>query len=206
MRLLPRNQAFFDEFDRHAALIVTASRELREMVSGGGGSAVDAAARIRRLEEDGDAIVQRVARGLRATFITPLDRDDTHHLASRLDQVLDAIEAAAYRLALYRLPLPHPQLTSLAEQVWKASQTVRQVIEELRHRSHHDRALEACVRLNEIENDAENLLRAALAHLFAREKDPIMLIKWKESFELLEDTTHRCEDLADTVDDILLSS
>jgi uncharacterized protein len=206
MRLLPKNHAFFDDFDRHTALIVSAAQELRGMVAPAGGSASDAAARIKLIEEEGDVIVHRVVRALRATFITPLDRDDTHHLATRLDDVLDAIEAAAYRLALYRLPVPHRHLTTLVEQVGLSAQVVAEAVSCLREKDQHERALELSVRINELENQADATLRLALSELFADADDPILLIKWKEVVELLEETTDRCEDVADAIENLLLDS
>src|SRR5580698_6867322 len=154
MRLLPQNQAFFDEFDRHTALIVTAADALAEMAQGTGGAGgspgSDLAARIKTLEEEGDAVVHRVIVDLRHTFITPLDRDDTHHLMSRLDDVLDQIEAAAYRLTLYRLSLPEKHLSALVNNVRSAAVVTHDAVACLRDKSGHERALELCVEINKI--------------------------------------------------------
>ena len=206
MRLLPKNEAFFSDLDRHTTLIVAASKELVAMAGTTGGPASDAAARIKALEEEGDTIVHRIARGLRATFITPLDRDDTYHLASCLDDVLDALEAAAYRMALYRLSLPQDHLTALVEHVARSAEVVSQAVTNLREKEHHEQALELCVRINELENTADATLRLALSELFVDGVDPIRLIKWKEVFELLEETTDRCEDVADSIENLLLDS
>jgi predicted phosphate transport protein (TIGR00153 family) len=206
MRLLPKNDAFFDDFDRHTELVVQAADELRQMTGANGGSSFDGAARIKTLEEEGDSIVHRVVRELRSTFITPLDRDDTHHLVTRLDDVLDAIEAASYRLALYRLPLPHPHLAALVEQVGRCALVVRDAVKHLRDKDQHEQALELCVRINELENQADATLRAGLSELFANASDPIQVIKWKEVLELLEEATDRCEDVADAIENLLLDS
>ncbi len=121
MRLIPRNTAFFDDFDRHTALLVSAADTLSLMIRGDGGPASDLARKIKETEEAADTIVHRVVVELRKTFITPLDRDDTHRLISCLDDVLDQIESVAYRLALYRLPLPNRHLSSLGELVKRSA-------------------------------------------------------------------------------------
>jgi uncharacterized protein Yka (UPF0111/DUF47 family) len=104
------------------------------------------------------------------------------------------------------LPLPERHLTALVEQVANAARVVQQVVNALRERSHHERALELCIRINEIENHADGVLREALAELFDKTHDPIQLIKWKEVWELLEEATDRCEDVADTVENLLLEA
>jgi predicted phosphate transport protein (TIGR00153 family) len=206
MRLLPQNQTFFDEFDRHTTLIVAAAEALAEMAQGGGAPASDLAAQIKALEEEGDAVVHRVIVELRRTFITPLDRDDTHHLMSRLDDVLDQIEAAAYRMTLYRLPVPERHLSALVEGVRRSAAVTHDAVACLRDKSGHDRALELCVEINKLENEADTSLRRALTELFSDGVDAVTLIKRKEIYETLEETTDRCEDVADAIENLLLDS
>jgi uncharacterized protein len=206
MRLLPRNDEFFDDFEKHAGLIVLAAQMLRSMAGGEAGSVEEMAKRIKQLEEQGDEIIHRVIIKLRRTFITPLDRDDTHRLGTKLDDVLDLIESAAFRLALFDLHVPQPQLTALVEQVERASILVRDAIACLRDKTKHDRILEICVEINKIENEADVTLRDGLRDLFANGSDALMVIKWKEVFETLEDSTDRCEDVADVLENLLLES
>jgi len=203
--LLPKNELFFDDFDKHTALIVEASELLAGMTAGQR-DAGEAARRMKELEHDGDAITHRVVLGLRRAFITPLDRDDTHNLMSHLDDVLDLIEAAADRVALFKLRLPQPHLTAMAEQVRQSATVIQQAVSSLRDKATHDRALELCVKLNELENQADVTLRTALTELLSEGADPIMVIKWKEVFETLEQTTDRCEDVADVIENLLLDA
>jgi predicted phosphate transport protein (TIGR00153 family) len=206
MRIIPRNSAFFDDFDRHTALIVAAAQTLSKMLGPDGGAPSDLARQIKGIEEEADRIVHRVVVQLRQTFITPLDRDDTHRLVSHLDDILDQIESVAYRLALYRLPVPNRHLTALVQLVERSAMVTRDAVANLREASTRDRALELCVEINKIENEADAALRGALAELFSDGIDPVSLIKWKEVFETLEDTTDRCEDVANAIENLLLDS
>ncbi len=206
MRLIPRNNAFFDDFDKHTGLIVAAAQTLSKMLTAQDGPPSDLARQIKQIEEEGDAIVHRVVVGLRKTFITPLDRDDTHRLMSHLDDILDQIESVAYRLGLYRLSVPNQHLTALVQLVERSAIVTREAVANLREASTRDRALELCVEINKLENEADTVLRAALAELFSNGIDPISLIKWKEVFETLEDTTDRCEDVANAIENLLLDS
>lgn len=205
MGLLPKNELFFDDFDKHTALIVAAAELLGTMTAGPGDAAADAR-RMKELEEQGDAITHRVVLGLRRAFITPLDRDDTHNLMSHLDDVLDLIEAAADRIALFKLRPPQTHLTALVGQVRQSAAVIEEAVKSLRDKATHDRALELCVKLNELENQADTTLRAALTELLAEGADPIAVMKWKEVFETLEQTTDRCEDVADVIENLLLDA
>jgi len=206
VRLIPRNDAFFDDFDRHTALLVTAAETLSLIIRGEGGAPSDLAHKIKRLEEDADGIVHRVVVELRKTFITPLDRDDTHRLISSLDDILDQIESVAYRLALYRLPVPNRHLSALGQLVERSAVVTLGAVANLREAATRDRALELCVEINKLENEADGALRLALAELFSDGVDPVSLIKWKEVYETLEDTTDRCEDVANAIENLLLDS
>jgi len=205
MKLLPENNAFFDDFDKHTELIVSAAEMLQAMLRPAAPPS-DQAAHIKTLEAEGDVIVHRVVVELRRTFITPLDRDDTYNLISRLDDVLDQIEAAAYRVALYRLPPSERHLDALIGIVARAAAVTRDAVADLRDKAHHDQALERCVEINRLENEADAALRLALAELFTDGADPILLIKRKEIYETLEEATDRCEDVADAIENLLLDA
>jgi predicted phosphate transport protein (TIGR00153 family) len=206
MKFIPENTAFFDEFDQHTALIVHAAEALSAMSRGEGGAGSDLAGHIKDLEERGDKIVHRVVTELRKTFITPLDRDDSHRLVSSLDDVLDQIEAVAYRVVLYRLPMPEHHITALVDTVARSTLVVRDAVANLRERTRYDEALKLCVEINKLENEADGLLRTALGELFADGHDAIAIIKRKEVLETLEETTDRCEDVADSIENLLLDS
>jgi hypothetical protein len=203
MKLLPRQEKFFELFTKQAGIISEASRLLLEAVRQGSSHLARAAALIKQLEGEGDEIIHDIFTRLNQTFITPLDPEDIHELSSRLDDVLDGIEEAAHRMVAYHLePIP-PVVVELCEVVHDAAKSLEKAIQALRK---DKPVLEHCIEVNRLENCADQLLRRALADLFQQERDPIALIKQKEILEFLEDTTDRCEDVADELQNVVVKN
>jgi len=164
---------------------------------------VDQKAReIKRIESAGDAITHTIIRKLNQTFITPIDREDIHDLASRLDDVLDYIEAAAERLVVYRIKEPTSACRALAEVIVHTTHAMDRCIKCLRTMdpAFHEHTVE----VNRLENSADVLLRDSLAAMFEEASDPIEVIKWKEIYETMEIVTDRCEDVANVIEGIIL--
>jgi len=203
MRLLPRQEKFFDLFIKQADIIADAARLLRQAVKDGNSHMGRAAARIQQLESEGDEVIHDIFTKLNQTFITPLDPEDIHLLSSRLDDVLDGIEEAMHRMVAYRLePIPRT-VVELCEVVHDAAGSLQKAFRAL----HQDQqVLEHCIEVNRLEDYADQLLRAAISELFQQEKDPIALIKQKEVLESLEDTTDRCEDVADGLQNVVVKN
>ena len=157
---------------------------------------------IREVEHQGDQITHEVVRRLNTTFITPLDREDIHALISRLDDVLDYIEASAERLVLYRIKEPSSASRAMAEVIVRITHATDRAVRCLRTRSadFHEHAVE----VNRLENSADDLLRDSLAALFEEHGDPIDVIKWKEIYETMEIVTDRCEDVVNVIEGIIL--
>jgi predicted phosphate transport protein (TIGR00153 family) len=199
--LIPREVRFYDYFEQQAAHIQTAARLLHELVH----HFADARAKVQQIKEvehQGDLVTHEVVRRLNTTFITPLDREDIHALASRLDDVLDYIEAAAERLLVYRIKEPTSACRAMADIIVQTAGATDRAIRCLRSR---DRAFhEHAVEVNRLENSADHLLRDSLAALFEESGDPIDVIKWKEIYETMEIVTDRCEDVANVIEGILL--
>ena len=203
MRLLPRQEKFFDSFLNQVRLISEASRLLAEAVKEGNSHLSRAAVRIQQLEQEGDEIIHDTFTRLNQTFITPLDPEDIHSLASRLDDVLDGIEDAAYRMVAYRLePIP-PVVVELCEVVHDSAKSLEKAFEKL---DKDEKLLDDCIEVNRLEDYADLLVRRAVSELFQQEKDPIALIKKKEIYEFLEDTTDRCEDVADVLQNVVVKN
>src|SRR5262249_38316440 len=154
------------------------------------------------LEHEGDSVTHEIVRRLNTTFITPIDREDIYALASRLDDVLDLIEAVADRLLLYRIVTPTEGCVGMAKIIVKAAEETDRAVGCLRTLSpfYHKH----CGEVNRLENEADRLLRDELVALFERKQDAIEVIKWKEIYETLESVTDRCEDVVNVIEGIIL--
>jgi predicted phosphate transport protein (TIGR00153 family) len=203
MRLLPRQEKFFTSFIDQVRLIVEASKLLLDAVKDGNSQLARAAVRIQQLEHEGDEIIHDIFTRLNQTFITPIDPEDIHSISSRLDDVLDGIEDAAYRMVAYRLePIP-PTAVELCAVVHDIAKSLERAFEKL---NRDEKLLDECIEVNRLEDYADLLVRRAVAELFQQEKDPIALIKQKEIFEFLEATTDRCEDVADELQNVVVKN
>jgi len=199
--LIPREVRFFDLFDRQSEHIIKAAAVLHEMVHHFADARAKAHA-IKEIEHQGDQITHEIVKRLNTTFITPLDREDIHALATRLDDVLDFIEAVAERLVVYRIKEPTSASRAMAEVIVKMTHSMDRAIKCLRTMDpgFHEHAVE----VNRLENVADALLRDSLAALFEEQGDPIEVIKWKEIYETMETVTDRCEDVANVIESIIL--
>jgi predicted phosphate transport protein (TIGR00153 family) len=199
--LIPREVRFFDLFDRQSEHIIKAAGVLRELVHNFADARAKAHA-IKEIEHQGDLITHEIVKRLNTTFITPIDREDVHALATRLDDVLDYIEAAAERLVVYRIKEPTSACRAMAEVIVQQTHSMDRAIKCLRTMdpSFHEHAVE----VNRLENTADALLRDSLAALFEEQGDPIEVIKWKEIYETMEIVTDRCEDVANVIEGIIL--
>jgi len=203
MRFLPREEKFYHLFSNQASLISEASGLLLTGVRAGNTELATAAAAIQDLEHQGDEIIHDIFTRLNQTFITPLDPEDIHSLSSSLDDVLDGIEDAAYRIVAHRVePIP-PKVVELCEIVDACSHALVSAFQALGEDKPH---LEYCIEINRLENAADNLVRRALAELYQSDIHPMAFIKLKEVYEVLEATTDRAEDVADTLQGVFVKN
>jgi predicted phosphate transport protein (TIGR00153 family) len=140
---------------------------------------------------------------LNQTFITPFDREDIHRLTSSLDDVLDFVNGAAVRMALYRITAPPPAAADLAALIVSQSEELSKGVSLLES---NKKVLDHCTEVNRLENEADRVSRRAIAELFDQEKDPIQLIKIKELYEVLETATDKAEDAANVLEAVVLKS
>jgi uncharacterized protein len=199
--LIPREVRFFDLFEQQSQHIIKGAQLLRELVNNFSDARAKAHA-IKEVEHQGDQITHDIVKKLNTTFITPIDREDIHDLATRLDDVLDYIEAAAERLVVYRIKEPTSASRAMAEVIVQQTHAMERAIKCLRTMDpgFHEHAVE----VNRLENSADNLLRDSLAALFEEQADPIEVIKWKEIYETMEIVTDRCEDVVNVIEGIIL--
>jgi predicted phosphate transport protein (TIGR00153 family) len=205
MRFMPREESFFDDFEKHAAKTVEGCKVFLEMASGAV-DCVNGAPRIEGIEGECDHITHSVVARLHKVFITPIDRNDIFRLISKMDDVMDLVEAAAQRLFLYEIHTPTPELAGLARTLLQGAERVLEALKGLRNFKNPELILEKCVEINRLENEADEQLRAAIAKLFKETQDPILIIKWKEIYELLETATDRCEDVANIIEGVVLEN
>ncbi len=203
MRLLPRTEKFFHFFIEQADLIQQAAVIFRKAVENGAGSLHEAEVAIARLEQKGDEIIHEVFTRLNQTFITPLDPEDIHSLASHMDDVLDAMEEAAHRIVAYKIDCIPPAVVQVAHILENCAGVLQKAFAAL---AEDKPLLEHAIEINRLEDQADHLIRAAIADLFETERDPITLIKLKEIYEYLELATDYCEDVADALLNVIVKN
>lgn len=206
--LLPKDKKFFKYFESDADNLMQASRLFKEMMTNEI-TKEERAQKIRKLEElehRGDEITHLIFSELGASFITPFDREDIHALASTLDDILDYIYGAAGRIVLYRVDSIAPEQEKLASMVHDQVIELHKAIPLLQDLRNDAAIRESLVRINSIENAADDLFERAIAHLFDTCKDPILLIKTKELLVSLETATDQCEDAANVIESIIVKN
>jgi len=203
MRLLPREEKFFHFFIEQAQLISRAALEFREAAEKGTSALREAEVAIAVLEGKGDEVIHEIFTRLNQTFITPLDPEDIHSLGSHLDDVLDGIEDSIHRIVAYRIdPIP-PTVIEVCKVIEECGVTLVKAFEAL---DAETPLLDHCIEINRLENKADHLVRAAIADLFEKETNVITLIKLKEIYEFLEQTTDCCEDVADALQNVIVKN
>jgi predicted phosphate transport protein (TIGR00153 family) len=199
-----KDDVFFQAFSDHAARSVEAAVLLIEMFEFPdriGRIALD----IGEKESAGDRITHQTVKRLHETWITPLDRFDIHGLISKLDDVLDFIEAVSERLVLFQIQAVRPSAIELGRVLLKSCQDVhRAMLLFPKLASKGKELLDICVEINRLENEADAIYRRAIAELFKPGNDPIDVMKWRDIFDNIESATDRCEDVANIVEGVVL--
>jgi len=204
-KLLPKETSFFDFFEQHGELTLEGAKEFLSLVQTAANIGPKTK-RIKEIEHETDVITHRCVEALHRTFITPIERDDIHRLITRLDDIMDFVEAAADRILLYEVKEMTPEAINLADVLVRQVDAVLGALKGLRNLKHAEDVLKKCVDINRKENEADTILRAALARLFKEEKDAFVVIKWKEIYENIENATDSCEDVANTIEGIVLEN
>ncbi|MFO0974024.1 MAG: DUF47 family protein [Phycisphaerae bacterium] len=201
--ILPRDTGFFDLFDQGADVMCRTTEAYHQLMHDYAGRETYIA-RIRQLEHEGDSVVQRALRKLDKTFIAPFDREDIHALVKRLDDVVDELDAAAKRMTLYQVPQPTDWLKRQAEILLDASRCVQQAIVRLRDMKRIEGLHDLLLQINKLEAAGDENNHAAVAELYNTTQDAILVIKLKEIYDRSERAIDRCEDIANTIQTIVL--
>jgi len=199
-RLIPREQSFFDLFEQLANKVQEGTDGLLDLLKNYS-DLERKSARVLDIEHQGDEITHEVMRRLNTTFITPFDREDIHRLASSLDDVLDHVEAAAEYLRLHKIEQPLPQMVALAETLAQAAGVGASAMPSLRKMKGMD---SYWVEINRLENEGDRLYRQTIAELFSGEFKAMDVLKWKDIIEEIEAAIDRLEDVANTIEGIVL--
>jgi uncharacterized protein len=199
-RLIPREEKFYADFLQLADELQKGARLLEQMLAADH-PVWDKAEEIKEVEHKCDFITHETIQRLNRTFVTPLDREDIHALARSLDDVMDAIDASAARVRLYRLEHVRFGARELAQIISASAQQVRLALDAMeKHKPLKTNAIE----INRLENEADRVHQQAVSRLFDEERDPILVMKWKEALDYLEDATDRCEDVANVLEGVMV--
>ena len=210
-KLLPREGNFFEMFNHHADRIVESVQALSQLVANYNdedlrhkyGQAVDSA------EAAADLITIEVNRSVHQTFITPIDREQIHALINSMDDVADLVQDAAETMELYDIQHMTPEITRLTDLAVKCCERVREAVrllDKVADQSVAEAALKTCAEIDQLESDADRVLRTAMSKLFREEPDVRELIKLKAVYEQLETITDKCETVANHIEGIILEN
>jgi hypothetical protein len=200
LRILPREESFYDLFEKAAGNLSEGARLLMKLLTDFD-DPESSHAEIRQREHEGDEITHQIIRALNTTFVTPFDREDIHRLASNIDDILDAIEAVSDLLVLHRIEQVLPEMRQLGEVLSRAADQVQLAMAELRGFAGLDKYW---VEINRLENEGDRVYRKTVAHLFSGEYKAMDVLKWKDLVDQLEAAIDGCEDVANTLESIVL--
>ena len=210
-KFLPREGNFFEMFDQHASRIVEAAHAFSKMVA----NYSDVEKRnqhhreVDEAERAADRITHEVNRLIHTTFITPIDREQIHGLINLMDDVADLLQDAAETMALYdihHLTDEVKRLTELAVKCCQRVQAAVRLLGKVTEQNVAEATLKTCDEIDQLESDADRVMRSAMSKLFREEPDVRELIKMKAIYELLETVTDKCEDVANQIEGIVLEN
>ena len=199
-RLIPREEKFYKDFQALAEELKKGAALLEAMLAPER-PVWDKADEIKEVEHKCDFLTHEVIQRLNRTFVTPIDREDIHALARSLDDVMDAIDASAAVIRLYRLETVRFGARELAHIISVSTHQLRLALDALEN---HSGIITHAVEINRLENEADRMHQQAVSRLFDDERDPLVVIKWKETLDFLEDATDRCEDVANVLEGVIV--
>jgi len=201
--ILPKEEKFFKLFEAQALYNVKAVKAFKELVNEWDPKS-PAFEAIREIEHEADITTHEIYDRLNRTFITPFDREDIHQLASEMDDIVDAVQSLCNRMHLYKIKHSTPDLVQLVDILDQAVEAIRKAIFDLQDGDKSRRVLDYCIEINRLENTGDHARDVALGKLFEGTPDPIEVMKWKEIYEVVEEATDKCENIANTIETILV--
>ncbi len=200
--LAPSGREYFTLFEAAGDNVLRAADLLEQMLASYP-SRKELAADILVCEQDGDRITHDLIHRLNQTFVTPIDREDIHRLAGALDDIIDYIEEVADYLGLYRTEAATPQAQQLARILLDSCREIAEALPRLRGFQDISRQT---IEINRLENDGDRVTREAMAALFNNGTDPMVVIRWKDLYERLEDAIDATEDVANIMEGIVIKN
>ena len=200
--LFPRDEDFFTLFKKQGELVHQSCDQLHEMMERFD-RLEERAREMKEVEHQGDLVTHEIFERLNRTFITPLDREDIHGLASGLDDVMDAAEAIGSRLVLFNVSAGTPAAVQLTRVLAECGRQIEKAVDGLRD---FKGLMAFTIEINRLENEADILSRDAVADLFSGRHDLLDVMRWKEIYGRLEGAADRCEDVANVIEAIVLKS
>ena len=204
-QFLPAETKFYEWFEKATGNVLEAAEALQDLMDHY--ENVEAkVARITELEHRGDFIVHEVMHLLMHTLIIPLDSEDIERLISAMDDALDAIEASAVRMVIFRIEAPTERARQLAQLIRSGAMELHEAMPNLREKKNFRLVAEHIKEINTIENNGDRVLRESLTDLVGQKDDMFNFIRWKEIYEMLEETTDRMEDIADVLQRVVIKN
>jgi uncharacterized protein len=204
-QFLPAETQFYDWFEKATANLLDAAQQLQNLFDHYD-DVENRVARLTELEHRGDFIVHEVMHLLIHTLIVPLDSEDIERLISALDDALDAIEATAVRMLIFQIEAPTERARELARLIRSGAQELHLAMPNLREKKNFRQVNAHIVEINTLENNGDRVLREALVEIVKHKDDIFNFIRWKEIYEMLEETTDRMEDIADVLQRVIIKN
>ena len=204
--LVPKDNTFFKLFSQASSNLVEISKVFSEMVHAPVERRQELQKKISDLEHVGDNITHQIFTELSTNFITPFDREDISYLASSLDDIVDYIDGSSKRLNTYKIAETSTAMKKLSEIIEHSAKEIHVAVSNMKDMSNVVRVREAIVRINSLENHADDIFDAAIADLFDNETDAIKIIKLKEILSNMETATDKCEDVANVIETIIVKN
>jgi len=202
---LPKDRVFYDLFEKVAGNVATMGSKLKDVVAETDfDKRASLITQLEDLEHDNDELTHRIFTELGRNFITPFDREDIHYLATALDDIADYIYASAKKINFYRVDPRDSGFQKLADMIEQSAIQVKNAVSELRDMKNMRMMTEALVKINSIENQADDIFDMSIERLFATEADAKEVIKKREIYQVMEIVTDKCEDASNVIESIII--
>jgi len=204
MVIFPKDDTFFNLFIQSANKVYEAAVLLKEIITEPSSDLDVKVNKMKKIEEEGDENTHIILSQLNKSFITPLDREDIYQIAKEIDEILDYIEDTAHSILIFGIKSSRNEAITITELIISAAKEIQNMTEALKDTKNTKQLYKKIVEINRIENEGDTIYRQAVTKLFSEETKPVEIIKWKEIFEFLENTLDSCEDLANTIEGVVM--